>query len=78
MIKIILKSIQHDVKRYNFAVRTNSQLIMTEEKEINLLNEFPPVSTQEWEETIVRDLKGSDYNKKLIWKTIEGFDVKPY
>ena len=24
------------------------------------------------------DLKGADYDKKLIWKTGEGFDVKPY
>ena len=43
-----------------------------------LFNEFPPVSTQEWEAAIEKDLKGADYNKKLIWKTEEGFDVKPY
>jgi methylmalonyl-CoA mutase len=43
-----------------------------------LFSEFPPVSTKEWEEKILADLKGADYNKKLIWKTDEGFDVKPY
>ena len=43
-----------------------------------LFSEFPPVSTQEWEEKIMADLKGADYEKKLIWKTDEGFDVKPY
>lgn len=24
------------------------------------------------------DLKGADFSKKLVWKTIEGFDVKPF
>ncbi|MEE1094315.1 MAG: methylmalonyl-CoA mutase family protein, partial [Bacteroidales bacterium] len=43
-----------------------------------LFAEFPEVSTQEWEEVIIKDLKGADYEKKLIWKTLEGFDVKPY
>lgn len=43
-----------------------------------LFNEFPPVTTEQWEEVIEKDLKGADYNKKLIWKTNEGFDVKPY
>ena len=43
-----------------------------------LFAEFPPVSTQEWEEVINKDLKGADYDKKLVWKTIEGFNVKPY
>ncbi len=44
----------------------------------NLFGEFPAVSTQEWEATIIADLKGADYQKKLVWKTEEGFDVKPY
>ncbi|MBQ0114086.1 MAG: methylmalonyl-CoA mutase small subunit [Bacteroidales bacterium] len=43
-----------------------------------LFNEFPEVSTEAWEAAIEKDLKGADYNKKLIWKTNEGFDVKPY
>ncbi len=43
-----------------------------------LFPEFPPVTTQEWEETINKDLKGADYDKKLVWNTIEGFKVKPY
>ncbi|MDO5759620.1 MAG: methylmalonyl-CoA mutase family protein [Bacteroidota bacterium] len=43
-----------------------------------LFNEFPPVTTEQWEAVIEKDLKGADYNKKLIWKTNEGFDVKPY
>lgn len=43
-----------------------------------LFAEFPPVSTQQWEEVIAKDLKGADYNKKLLWKTQEGFAVRPY
>ena len=43
-----------------------------------LFADFQPVSTQQWEEQLMKDLKGADYAKKLIWKTNEGFDVKPY
>jgi len=43
-----------------------------------LFKEFPPVTTQQWEEKIFEDLKGADYEKKLIWKTYEGIAVKPY
>jgi methylmalonyl-CoA mutase len=43
-----------------------------------LFPEFPPVSKKEWEEKIVQDLKGADYEKKLVYKPIEGFRVKPY
>ncbi len=43
-----------------------------------LFTEFPPVSTEAWEEVIVKDLKGADYERKLIWRTDEGFNVRPY
>ena len=43
-----------------------------------LFTQFPPVSTQEWEETIIKDLKGADYEKKLVWKTNEHVNVQPY
>ena len=48
------------------------------EKKNKLFNEFPPISTEEWEAVIEKDLKGADYNKKLIWKTGQGFELKPY
>jgi len=47
-------------------------------KDSKLFSEFPPVSTQQWEEKIKIDLKGADYNRKLMWKTREDFTVKPY
>ncbi len=43
-----------------------------------LFGTFPPVATSEWEARITDDLKGADYQKKLFWKTTDGFDVKPY
>jgi len=43
-----------------------------------LFNDFPPVETRQWEEHIQKDLKGADYEKKLVWKTSEGFSVRPY
>ena len=48
------------------------------EEKKRLFEEFPPVSTQEWEAVIEKDLKGADYNKKLVWRTAEGFNVRPY
>lgn len=50
---------------------------MSENKK-KLFEEFPPISTEAWEEKIHKDLKGADYDKKLVWKTLEGFNVKPY
>ncbi|MBP7497549.1 MAG: methylmalonyl-CoA mutase small subunit [Bacteroidales bacterium] len=44
----------------------------------NLFEEFPEQSQVQWEEVIKADLKGADYAKKLISKTIEGIDIKPY
>ena len=43
-----------------------------------LFAEFPPVSTEQWEAVITTDLKGADYERKLVWKTGEGFNVRPY
>jgi len=40
--------------------------------------EFPPISTAEWEAAIRAELKGADYEKKLIWHTEEGIAVRPY
>jgi methylmalonyl-CoA mutase len=51
---------------------------MDQNNRFPLFSEFPPVPTSVWEERIKTDLKGADYYKKLIWKTDEGFDVRPY
>ncbi|MCK4747678.1 MAG: methylmalonyl-CoA mutase small subunit, partial [Bacteroidales bacterium] len=51
---------------------------MKEEDNKQLFTEFPEITTAQWEEKILADLKGADYQKKLIWRTDEGVDVKPY
>jgi methylmalonyl-CoA mutase len=47
-------------------------------KKEKLFPEFPPVTVSQWEEKIIQDLKGADYEKKLVYKPVEGFKVKPY
>ena len=47
------------------------------EKE-RLFSEFPPASAESWKEKIVEDLKGADYDKRMVWKTGEGFNVNPF
>jgi methylmalonyl-CoA mutase len=48
-----------------------------DQKNGRLFAEFPPVSREEWDTKIKEDLKGADYEKKLISKTIEGLRIKP-
>lgn len=43
-----------------------------------LFSDFPQITTQQWVDKIMVDLKGADYDKKLVWKTNEGFNVKPF
>lgn len=43
-----------------------------------LFTEFSAPSTQEWLDKIQVDLKGADFNKKLVWRTNEGFNVQPF
>ena len=47
-------------------------------KDKKLFKQFPPVTTSEWMNKITTDLKGADFNKRLVWKTAEGFDVMPF
>ena len=49
---------------------------MTANKE-KLFGQFPPISTTEWKDKVIADLKGADFAKKLVWRTNEGFNVQP-
>ena len=51
---------------------------MANNKEEKLFDQFPPVTTEQWEAAIAADLKGADYERKLVWRTAEGFNVRPY
>jgi methylmalonyl-CoA mutase len=48
--------------------------MVTKEK---LFDQFPPITTREWLAKINCDLKGADFDEKLVWKTDEGFNVMP-
>jgi methylmalonyl-CoA mutase len=50
---------------------------MAELKE-KLFSEFPPITTEEWMAKITADLKGAPFEKKLVWRTSEGFNVNPF
>ena len=43
-----------------------------------LFTEFQAPTTQEWLDKIEVDLKGADFQKRLVWRTNEGFNVQPF
>lgn len=49
---------------------------MAENRE-KLFDQFQPVSTETWKAKVITDLKGADFDKKLVWRTNEGFNVQP-
>ena len=50
---------------------------MAENKE-KLFSDFTAPSRQEWRDKIEVDLKGADYQKKMVWRTNEGFSMEPF
>ncbi|WP_372774099.1 methylmalonyl-CoA mutase family protein [Mangrovibacterium sp.] len=48
------------------------------EKYNKLFEEFPPVTAEQWKAKVVADLKGADFDRKLVWRTNEGFSVQPF
>ncbi|MEN8204053.1 MAG: methylmalonyl-CoA mutase family protein [Bacteroidota bacterium] len=51
---------------------------MKDKVQKQLFAEFQELTTQSWEAKIKADLKGADYDKKLVWRSDEGIHVKPY
>lgn len=45
---------------------------------MKLFKDFPDISTETWRNKIEADLKGADFDRKLVWKTDEGIPVQPY
>ncbi len=43
-----------------------------------LFSEFPPVTTEQWMERVTADLKGADFDKKLVWKNLSGINIQPF
>jgi methylmalonyl-CoA mutase len=50
----------------------------TDVKPLALAETFPPVSSDAWDAAVRQDLKGADYDRRLVWRTDEGFSVRPY
>lgn len=47
------------------------------DEQINLKKDFPPHTFEEWKLIVESDLKGADFNKKLITKTYEEINLNP-
>jgi methylmalonyl-CoA mutase len=47
-------------------------------KKEKLFSEFQAPTRQEWIDKIIVDLKGADFEKKMVWRTNEGFNVQPF
>ncbi len=43
-----------------------------------LFEEFPPITVEQWEQLVIKDLKGADYEKKLISTNLDEIKIKPY
>lgn len=43
-----------------------------------LFSDFAPVTAEQWKAKAIEDLKGADFDKKLVWKTDDGFPVQPF
>ena len=42
-----------------------------------LFSDFPSVTTEQWMERVTADLKGADFDKKLVWKNLSGINIQP-
>ncbi|MBL7742644.1 MAG: hypothetical protein JNN00_04130 [Chitinophagaceae bacterium] len=45
---------------------------------VKLFPEFDGITAKTWKEIAIKDLKGGDFDKRLVWKTDEGISVQPF
>lgn len=50
---------------------------MADNKKEKLFAQFPPIDYETWRAKVDADLKGVPFEKKLVWRTSEGFNVQP-
>ena len=43
-----------------------------------LFSDFPEISSKAWKQKIQFELRGEDYNERLVWESPEGIKVKPF
>lgn len=51
---------------------------MADNNEKKLFSDFTAPTRQEWLDKIQVDLKGADFQKKMVWRTNEGFSMQPF
>ena len=44
----------------------------------SLFENFEPTSEKQWKQRIQFELQGKDFNDTLVWKSLDGIDVKPF
>lgn len=47
-------------------------------KDKMLFQDFVPQTKKDWIEKVTSDLKGADFDKKLVWKNLNGIDLQPF
>ncbi|WP_282072305.1 methylmalonyl-CoA mutase family protein [Polaribacter atrinae] len=47
------------------------------DKNKTLFSDFPSVTTEQWMERVTADLKGADFDRKLVWKNLTGINFQP-
>ena len=47
------------------------------EEELTLAPDFPPVGYDQWRTSVMAELKGAPFEKKLVARTLEGIDIQP-
>ncbi len=47
------------------------------DKELTLAPDFPPVGYDQWRTSVVGELKGAPFEKKLVTRILEGIDIQP-
>ena len=67
----------HGLIQVNHNTNTINKTTMSDIKE-KLFTEFQAPSAQDWLDKIQVDLKGADFEKTLVWRTNEGFNLQPF
>ena len=44
----------------------------------SLFDSFEATSEKQWKQKIQFELQGKEFNDSLVWKSLEGIDVKPF
>lgn len=58
-------------------LKSNKNPDVSLDKEVNIRNDFPPTTTEEWRAKVERDLKGYSLEEKLVSQTPEEIDLQP-